>query len=443
LIDQGEILFPLGTVDAEKELDRDALRELQRQKLSALLARIAGSGSFYARRLAADGVSFEEVADISTFVRRVRWTTKDELLRDRLEHPPFGTQGLEAAARYNRFCQTSGTSTGQPMAWLDTPESWQAMLDCWGRVYEAAELVPGVDRVFFAFSFGPFLGFWTAFEAAAQTYMALPGGGLSSQARLECLRRYQATVLCCTPTYALRLGEQIGAASGVELEELAVKKVIVAGEPGGCVPALRRRIEALWGARVFDHHGMTEVGPVSYEAANHPGGLMVIEEAYLAEVVNAETGEEVAEGECGELVLTTLDRCACPLLRYRTGDWVRKRIVQGRLFLEGGILCRVDDMVVVRGVNLYPAAVEEVVRGFPEVVEFQVEQREVEAMTELMLRVELVEGAEASVLGRLEARLRDTFSLRIPVGLAAADSLPRHEFKSNRWRKVASGADVG
>ena len=170
---------------------------------------------------------------------------------------------------------------------------------------------------------------------------------------------------------------------------------------------------------------------------------MVIEEAYLAEVVNAETGKEVAEGECGELVLTTLDRTACPLLRYRTGDWVRKRIVQGRLFLEGGILCRVDDMVVVRGVNLYPAAVEEVVRGFPEVVEFQVEQREVEAMTELMLRVELAEGAEASVLGRLEARLRDTFSLRIPVELAAANSLPRHEFKSNRWRKVATGADVG
>lgn len=443
MIDPGVILFPLGTVDAEKELDRDALRELQRRKLSALLARIAASGSFYARRFAGDGVSFDEVGQISAFVQRVRWTTKDELLRDRLKHPPFGTQGLESAERYTRFCQTSGTSTGQPMAWLDTPESWQAMLDCWRRVYEAAAMVPGVDRVFFAFSFGPFLGFWTAFEAAAQEYLALPGGGLSSQARLECLRRYQATVLCCTPTYALRLGEQIGAASGVELETLAVKKVIVAGEPGGCVPALRRRIETLWGARVFDHHGMTEVGPVSYESADHPGGLMVIEEAYLAEVVNAETGEEVAEGECGELVLTTLDRTACPLLRYRTGDWVRKRIVQGRLFLEGGILCRVDDMVLVRGVNIYPAAVEEVVRGFPEVVEYQVEQREVDAMTELMLRVELAEGAEAAVVARLEARLRDTFSLRIPVKLAPAQSLPRHEFKANRWRKVASGADVG
>ncbi len=443
MIDPGGILVPLWRVDAVSQLDEAEPRCAQREKLAALLRKIRATDSFYTRRFGADGVSFDEVEEISAFKRQVRWTTKDEILRDRLKHPPFGTQALEAAERYTRFCQTSGTSTGQPMAWLDTPESWEAMLDCWGRVYQAAELRPGVDRVFFAFSFGPFLGFWTAFEAAAREYMALPGGGLSSQARLECLRRYQATVLCCTPTYALRLGEQIGASSGVLLEELAVRKVIVAGEPGGCVPALRRRIESLWGARVFDHHGMTEVGPVSYEAADHPGGLMVIEEAYLAEVVNAETGEEVAEGECGELVLTTLDRCSCPLLRYRTGDWVRKRTLEGRLFLEGGILCRVDDMVVVRGVNIYPAAVEEVVRGFPEVVEYQVEQREVEAMTELMLRVELAAGADASLAGRLEARLRDTFSLRIPVRLAESESLPRHEFKANRWRKVASGADVG
>jgi phenylacetate-CoA ligase len=103
----------------------------------------------------------------------------------------------------------------------------------------------------------------------------------------------------------------------------------------------------------------------------------------------------------------------------------------------------VDDMVVVRGVNVYPAAVEEVVRGFAEVVEFEVEQREVEAMTELTLRVELVEGADEAVVERLGAKLRDTFSLRMPVRVAEAGTLPRHEFKSNRWQKVASGAGVG
>ena len=182
-------------MDAENRLDRTALREMQWGKLAGLLKRIGGTDSFYARRMEVD-----EVGDLESFVKRVRCTTKEELLADRLERAPFGSQMLEGPERYTRFCQTSGTSTGQPMAWLDTPESWEAMLGCWRRVYEAAELVPGVDRVFFAFSFGPFLGFWTAFEAAARDYLVLPGGGLSSQARLECLRRYQATVLCCTPT---------------------------------------------------------------------------------------------------------------------------------------------------------------------------------------------------------------------------------------------------
>lgn len=419
-------------------LNRETLRAAQWQKLSALLRRVADAGGFYARRFAADGLDWRQVRGLEDFSRLVRPTLKADLLADRLAHPPFGTQLLEPLARCTRFCQTSGTSTGQPMAWLDTPESWEAMLRCWRKVYEAARLKPGEDRIFFAFSFGPFLGFWTAYEAAARDYLILPGGGLSSQARLECLARYQATVLCCTPTYALRLGEQIGAASGMERRDLAVRKVIVAGEPGGSVPAVRRRLEELWGARVFDHHGMTEVGPVSYEEAAHPGGLMILEEAYLAEVIDAETGREVAEGECGELVLTTLDRAACPLLRYRTGDWVRKGFVNGRLFLDGGVLCRVDDMLVVRGVNLYPSAVEAVVRGFPEVVEFVVEQREVEAMEEPTVLVELAEGADEALLDKLRARLRDTFSLRIPVRLAPAGSLPRPEFKASRWRKAAA-----
>lgn len=416
-------------------LDRATLERQQWEKLRPLLGRLAEVPGFYQRKFAAAGVEVAKLGGLADFKRVVGVTEKAELLGDRLEHPPFGSQLVEPMVAYTRFCQTSGTSTGQPMAWLDTEVSWAAMLECWRWVYAAAGLEAGRDRIFFAFSFGPFLGFWTAFEAAARDYLALPGGGLSSQARLECMARYGATVLCCTPTYALRLGEQIGAASGVQLSDLAVKKVIVAGEAGGSVAAVRERIEALWGARVFDHHGMTEVGPVSFELEAAPGTLQVIEEAYLAEVVNPATGLEVEEGECGELWLTTLERAACPLLRYRTGDWVKKRYCAGRLGLEGGVLCRVDDMVVVRGVNVYPSAVEQVVRQFPEVVEFEVEQRRVEAMAEIVLRVEVASGAEG-VVKRLEARLRDTFALRIPVVQVASGSLPRYEFKAQRWRKM-------
>jgi phenylacetate-CoA ligase len=160
----------------------------------------------------------------------------------------------------------------------------------------------------------------------------------------------------------------------------------------------------------------------------------VIEEAYFAEVIDPQTGLEVAEGDQGELVLTNLKRSACPLIRYRTGDWVKKRLVHGRLTLEGGVIGRVDDMVVVRGVNVYPSAIDSVVRQFPEVVEYLVQQRLVDAMHEVELLIEAPEAVAASLVRQLETKLRDTFSLRIPVKLAEPGSLPRHEFKAKRWR---------
>jgi phenylacetate-CoA ligase len=406
--------------------------------VETLLVREGGEGgegdSFFARRLRAAGIT-ERLSSMAEF-QRLPFCDKAELLADRSAQPPFGSMLTEPLPHYTRFCQTSGTSTGQPMVCLDTPQSWAAMLRCWSRVYEAAGLRPGVDRVFFAFSFGPFLGFWTAFEAAAQHYMALPGGGLSTIARLETMARCGATVLCCTPTYALRLGETIGTEGAARLEQLAVRKIIVAGEPGGSVPAVRARIESLWGgARVLDHHGMTEVGPVTFESLERPGFLEVITDAYHAEVIDPQTLSPTAPGQCGELVLTTLTRTACPLLRYRTGDWVLPQWEGERLLLAGGVLGRCDDMLVIRGVNLYPSAVEAQVRAFPEIAEYRVQRRKVNGMDELELVVELQPGyADPSTLtAALEAKLRGTFALRIPVHLAAPGQLERFEFKAKRW----------
>ncbi len=397
---------------------------------------LATTDSFYGKKIREWELKVSRLNRIDDFIAQVPFTSKADIQADRAENPPFGTNLTRAIHQYTRFCQTSGTSTGQPMAWLDTPESWEAMLKCWQRVFEAAGLVKGRDRIFFAFSFGPFLGFWTAYEAAAKDYLVIPAGGLSSQARLEAMARYGATVLCCTPTYALRLGELIGESSGVERMSLRINKIIVAGETGGSVPEVRSRLEKLWDSRVFDHHGMTEVGPVSYEAKDMPRQLIVLEDAYLAEVVDPKTGKEVADGECGELILSTLDRTACPLLRYRTGDWVKKKLHRGRLILDGGILSRLDDMVVVRGVNIYPSAIDAVVRQFPEVIEFMVEQRKVDAMDEIELLVEVDGNVAKPLLKKIESKLRDTFSLRIPVRLAEPESLPRHEFKAKRWRLV-------
>ncbi len=422
--------------DGPPLIDRVRLRSNQWRKLRSIVLNLATTDSFYGKKIREWELKVSRMNRIEDFIAQVPFTTKADIQADRLANPPFGTNLTRAIHQYTRFCQTSGTSTGEPMAWVDTPESWEAMLKCWQRVFEAAGLVKGRDRIFFAFSFGPFLGFWTAYEAAAKDFLVIPAGGLSSQARLETMARYGATVLCCTPTYALRLGEMIGEPSGVERMSLRINKIIVAGETGGSVPEVRQRLEKLWDACVFDHHGMTEVGPVSYEAEDMPRQLIVMEDSYLAEIVDPVTGKEVEDGECGELILSTLDRTACPLLRYRTGDWVRKKDHRGRLVLDGGILSRVDDMVVVRGVNIYPSAVEAVVRQFPEVIEFMVEQRKVEAMDEIELLVEMDGNVAKPLLKRIEAKLRDTFSLRIPVQLAEPNSLPRHEFKAKRWRLV-------
>ncbi|SVE58141.1 uncharacterized protein METZ01_LOCUS510995, partial [marine metagenome] len=229
------------------------------------------------------------------------------------------------------------------------------MIDSWKEIFRAAS-VDEKDRVLFAFSFGPFIGFWLAFDAATQMgCLCFPGGGLTTVTRLRILIENEATVLCCTPTYALRLAEVAGQ-EGIDLKENKLRQIIVAGEPGGSIESTRKRLEEAWGAQVFDHHGMTEVGPVTYQWARKANYLKVMEEAYYAEVIKPGTNDPVTEGEEGELILTTLGRTGSPLIRYRTGDLVRPERHEEGLLLAGGILGRTEDMVIVRGVNVYPSA---------------------------------------------------------------------------------------
>ncbi len=429
---------------------REEIETQQLGRLRALISEIRETNDFYRPRLEEAGfASSDPIESLADFAKRMPFTTKMDLVWDREEFPPYGSNLTYPLERYARYCQSSGT-TSVPLPWLDTPESWSAMLECWQRVYEAAG-VTATDVIFFAFSFGPFLGFWTAFDAATRRgNLAIPSGGLGSQARLQMMATNGATVLCCTPTYALRLGEVLAEQDPVELGEIPLKKIIVAGEPGGSIPEVRRRIEALWpGARVFDHHGMTEVGPVTYETPGKPLSLCVIEEAYFAEILDRETEQEVKPGERGELVLTTLTRTACPLLRYRTGDLVQKGWTDDadgkrRLTLEGGILGRVDEMVVIRGVNIYPTAIEKIIRGFPEVAEFQVTQTTRQSMAELEIAVEPIENLApdaGGLEGRIGKALHNAFALRIPVRLVNPGSLPRFEFKSKRWVKRETSDD--
>src|SRR5262249_48169978 len=217
-------------------------------------------------------------------------------VEDQRVHAPYGSDLTFPLEQYSRCHQTSGTA-GTPLRWLDTPESWAVMLANWEQIFRVAG-VRRADRVFFAFSFGPFIGFWLGFGAAAKIgCLCLSGGGLSSVARLRAILDLGATVVCGTPTYALHLA-QVAAAEGIDLRASQVRLLLVAGEPGGSLPATRQQLESLWpGARVFDHHGMTEVGPVTYECPARPGVLHVLETSYIPEVIDLATGAPVAGGE--------------------------------------------------------------------------------------------------------------------------------------------------
>ena len=406
----------------------------QQEQLQAIIGRVWQCGGFFERKLREAGFRPGSVPSLSEFLSAMPMTSKEELVADHLAHPPFGSHALVSPAQCRRFSQTSGTSNGTPLMWLDTAANWQAMLACWRRVFTAAGLRPGEDRIFFAFSFGPFLGFWTAFEAACEDYLCIPGGGMSTLARLELMARSGVTVLCCTPTYAQRMGEQLGQLTPGLRQALraSLRTLVVAGEPGGSVPEVREAMQKLWGARVFDHHGMTEVGPVTYEDAAQPLCLRLIEEAYLAEVLDPATGLPVADGQCGELVLSTLARADTPLLRYRTGDLVRSgRDAVGWRF-EGGILGRLDDMLVVRGQNVYPSAIEAVVRRTGKVGEFLLHHSQVDSMAELELFAEPLASAPEGWQCLLQEALRDQLGLRIEVRARPQGSLPRSDFKTRR-----------
>jgi len=422
--------------------DREAIRRLQQRKLRILLAALRDANPFYGPRIESAAVDPESVA-IEKFCARFPVTTRAEWMDDQTGHPPFGTNLTFPQSSYSRVCRTSGTS-GKPLFWLDTSESWDAMLDNWRRVYDVCG-VTSASRILFAFSFGPFLGFWTAFEAAASLgCFCVPTGGFSSASRLELMLEAEIDVLCCTPTYALRLAE-VAAEKGLKPGANSVGTILVAGEPGGSVPSVRQHISDLWGgARIRDQHGLTEVGPVSYPCPTEPDVLHVMESSYLPEVMDPDSGGPAKDGKTGELVLTTLDRIGSPLLRYRTGDVVRGArrdpcsCGSAELSLVGGILGRSDDMVCVRGVNIWPSAIDEVVRSVPGIAEYHAIVDATASMTELRLRIEPDRAVQdlPALRALLQERLLHATSLRVPVELAEPGSLPRDEFKARRWKRI-------
>lgn len=355
--------------------------------------------------------------------------TKSDLVADQEAHPPFGTIATYPPDHYAKYHQTSGTK-GEPLAVIDTLDGWAWWVECWQDVYASAD-VTARDRLFFAFSFGPFIGFWSAYSGAQHLgALAIPAGGADTRSRLKMMQATRPTVLMCTVTYALRLAE-VAAHEGIALPDIGVRALIHAGEPGASVPATRALIERAFNARCWDHAGATEVGAYAY-SCDAQLGLHVNEAEFIAEIVDPLTLQPVEDGQRGELVLTNLGRPGWPVIRYRTGDLVESgghRCPCGRTFLllSGGMLGRIDDLMIVRGVNVYPSAVDAIVRAFP-VVEYRIVRLIRHSMEEIELEIE----APPEVAPALAESFREHLGLRVEVTVVPDKSLPRFELKAQR-----------
>ncbi|HTQ40250.1 MAG TPA: AMP-binding protein [Pirellulales bacterium] len=408
-----------------ESLPRAELEQYQLLRLNALLDQILPANQFYAQKLARMKRPVDSLAEFA------RWpfTFKEELV--------VSASGGDTARnhtwpreRYSRFHQTSGTS-GRPLAVLDTPDDWQWVLQCWQYVLDAANIRAG-DRVLMAFSFGPHIGFWGAYESFCQRgALVIPTGGMSSLQRLDLARHNEPTVLCCTPSYALHLAEVAGH-HDLDVAQFGVRVLVLAGEPGGSVPAVRARLQQLWNAQVHDHCGATEVGPWGF-GDSQGQGLYVVEAEYIAEFLSLATGGPAEDSEEAELVITNLGRAGCPVLRYRTGDVVRPTWrhpgTNRFVLLNGGVLGRNDDMLVVRGVNVFPSSIDHILRSFPEVVEYRATVYKVSEMDRLRIEVEDRLQQPDRIMQEFKLRI----GLRVEVETVPLGSLPRFEGKGKRF----------
>jgi phenylacetate-CoA ligase len=396
-------------------------------RLNALLAQVAETNPFQRDRLRGL-VPLDSLDAIAT----LPFTTKDDLVADQAANPPFGTNLTFPLEHYTHLHQTSGTS-GTTLRVLDTPEDWAWWRRNIGVVFRAAG-VGADDRVALAYSFGPYIQFWASYEGAQDVgAMVIALGGMDSLQRLQTIRDYRATTLLCTPTYAVHLARvaehhDLGAALG------SVKRVVCTGEPGASIASVRRQIQLGWGARCLDHAGLSEVGSFAYPCASC-GGMHLREDEFVAEILDPETGEPVPDGATGELVVSALGRRGFPVIRYRTGDIVEAHPVDcgaghaGR-WLPQGILGRSDDMVVIRGMNVFPSAVEQILREFEGVGEFRITfYSDPAAMDEVKLEVELARPIEARAI---QAQLRQTLGLRVRIVPLKPGILPPQVGKARR-----------
>ena len=422
-------------------MPRKELEGLQLRKLKNLIQWTEAQVPHHSKRLHDAGVTADSLASLED-LGRIPFFTREDWMQGQLDQPPYGpilAAPEEAAIRYHL---TSGTTGRTPIRVLDSMKDWEWIAEMWCYGFWGFGIRPE-DIVFFAFSYGTFVGFWGAHYACEKMgCLVLPGGNMTTDARVKQIVDMNATVVCSTPTYALRMAQE-AQNLGIDLAGGPVKRLILSGEPAGSIPATKKLIEEQWGAKAGDTAGMTELGTIMmFECEHQPGGTHIIEDHFIEEVIDPVTEEPVPYGERGERVVTSFGRGFIPVIRYRTRDFVVKvpadKCSCGRTFdiYEGGIRGRVDDMKLVRGTNVYPRAVEAIVREYREIDEFQIHLFTAEGIRdeiEVLIEVPDPDADSDRIISELNTALADAHEgLRFSVRIVENESLPRFELKAKR-----------
>jgi phenylacetate-CoA ligase len=423
----------------DKEIEtssRERIQEAQFTRLKRLLEAACKENPFYKKKYAEHGVSAEDIRSLDDIVK-LPYLYKKEIQEDQRKNPPFGTNLAGDLSRYVRYHQTTGT-TGAPVRWLDTKETWR-----WrGRCAAMALCGPGItekDIVFFPFAFGPHVAYWGIWEGVYEIgALAIAGGGWTTVQRLKSIIENRATVVACTPTYAIRMAEE-AKENGIDLRESSVRITFHAGEPGALIPSVRDKIIDAWGAKPYDYPGMTEVGAYGIHCTAQDTSIHVNEGEFIFELIDPNTGNPVKDEGVGEMVLTNLGRTSSPSIRFRTGDIVkvkRSRCSCGRTFLslDGGIIGRVDGMICLKGMNIFPSQMEEVVgRRLVIGEEYQIVCYTKKGMGELKVVCELLSDRPDDVLTNIQQDLLDSMEIRINVERVPRGTLERSDYKSKKF----------
>lgn len=418
-------------------ISRGELEKYQLEKLKEQITAAYENSPAYRESFDAAGVTPEDFKTLDD-IRKFPILTKKRV-RERQDLKPILGDLIVKPEEDVVFISSSSGSTGAPTASPFSKRDFEEFIDVESRLYWQAGMRPN-DRYIHALNFSLFVGGPDVLGAQKLGTLCIWGGTLPAERLLFILQQYQPTVIWTTPSYAWYLGETAKQKGIDPAKDLAIKRIIVAGEPGGSIDATREAIEALWDAEVYDFYGISDIFGACAAACEKHDGLHIAEDHVYVEVLDEKTGLPVKEGERGEMVLTTLRKEIRPMIRFRTGDivtYTNEKCECGRTLKRIKVIGRLDDMFIAGGVNVFPSDIEHVARKFDDLTgEYRVTVFEDKHITRFKVEVEK---RENSTIDIEELREKVAHAIKVQLGVKAKEvvileegQLPRATHKSKR-----------